>query len=180
MPQPVVCLLDPYPPTGPYDRERDKFAERGIELRLADCQRPDDVAEQGRGAEVLLTMAVAVTGAALEALPDCRLVVRWGVGYDSIDVAAATRLGIAVGNCPTYCTEEVADHAAALILAGVRILHRQRRGLALHPARCVDDVAHGHVRRPQGGRRQGKTRINPGGLHGRVAIEHGGADEVGP
>ncbi len=122
MPQPVVCLLDPYPPTGPYDRERDIFAERGIELRLADCQRPDDVAEQGRGAEVLLTMAVAVTGAALEALPDCRLVVRWGVGYDSIDVAAATRLGIAVGNCPTYCTEEVADHAAALILAGVRKL----------------------------------------------------------
>ena len=58
----------------------------------------------------------------LSALPECRLVMRWGTGYDQIDVRAATGLGVAVANAPTYCTENVAEHAH-----GPAAGHGQRR-----------------------------------------------------
>ena len=66
----------------------------------------------------------------LEALPDCWAVGRYGIGVDNIDVEAATDCGIVVFNVADYCVEEVADHAAALVLACARrvvILDRQVR-----------------------------------------------------
>ena len=54
-------------------------------------------------------------------LKNCRVIVRNGVGFDSVDTAAAAKAGIAVCNVPDYGTEEVADHAIALTLA----LYRQ-------------------------------------------------------
>jgi phosphoglycerate dehydrogenase-like enzyme len=59
----------------------------------------------------------AVTGR----LKNCRVIIRNGVGFDTVDTAAAARAGIPVCNVPDYGTEEVADHAIALILA----LYRQ-------------------------------------------------------
>ena len=47
------------------------------------------------------------------------------VGYDWVDVAAATDHGVAVANNPLFCREEVADHAAMLILAAARRLPKQ-------------------------------------------------------
>ena len=58
--------------------------------------------------------------AILERLERCRLVIRWGIGYDQIDAVAATELGIAVANSPTYGTEDVAEHAVALLMASAR------------------------------------------------------------
>ena len=57
----------------------------------------------------------------LATLPRCRAIIRNGVGFDTVDLAAATERGIAVCNIPDYGTEEVADHALALALA----LYRQ-------------------------------------------------------
>jgi D-3-phosphoglycerate dehydrogenase / 2-oxoglutarate reductase len=51
------------------------------------------------------------------ALRQARAIVRYGVGVDNVDVSAATEAGIWVGFVPDYCTEEVADHAVALMLA---------------------------------------------------------------
>ncbi|KOO52925.1 c-terminal binding protein [Chrysochromulina tobinii] len=66
----------------------------------------------------------------LARLPRCVAIVRMGVGYDNVDIAAAGRLGISVCNIPDYGTEEVADSAIALTLglfrgalAGTRLLH---------------------------------------------------------
>ena len=50
---------------------------------------------------------------------------RLGIGYDSVDVAAATERGIVVCNAPDYCVDDVADHALALLLACVRHIARQ-------------------------------------------------------
>ena len=61
----------------------------------------------------------------MDGLPELEVVGRYGVGVDSVDVAAATARGIAVCNVPDYGTTEVADHAMALVLA-------LRRGIVLH------------------------------------------------
>ena len=58
----------------------------------------------------------------IEKLQRCKIMVRYGVGYDEIDVEAATQRGIAVSNVPDYCVEEVADHALMLLLALARRL----------------------------------------------------------
>jgi len=50
----------------------------------------------------------------------CRIILRYGVGTDNVDVEAATEARIMVGHAPGYCLEEVAHHALALLLAGVR------------------------------------------------------------
>jgi D-3-phosphoglycerate dehydrogenase / 2-oxoglutarate reductase len=61
----------------------------------------------------------------IAALRRCRVIVRYGVGYDNVDVAAATERGIAVAIVPDYCIEEVATHALAMVLA----LNRQLAAL---------------------------------------------------
>ncbi|MCD8241956.1 MAG: C-terminal binding protein, partial [Lachnospiraceae bacterium] len=56
-------------------------------------------------------------------MPDCKGLVRHGIGYDPSDVAEATKRGIAECNIPDYCIEEVATHTIALMLALIRKLH---------------------------------------------------------
>jgi D-3-phosphoglycerate dehydrogenase len=53
-------------------------------------------------------------------MPKCRIIARYGIGVDTIDLEAATRAGIIVTNNPTYCIEEVAEHTMALLLACAR------------------------------------------------------------
>ena len=62
-----------------------------------------------------------VDAAVIAQLKDCRVIIRNGVGFDTVDIAAAAQAGIPVCNVPDYGTEEVADHALALTLA----LYRQ-------------------------------------------------------
>ncbi|MEN6480359.1 MAG: C-terminal binding protein, partial [Anaerolineales bacterium] len=78
---------------------------------------------------VVQTARPLLTRRSLAQLTRCRCVVRAGAGYDSVDVTAATERGILVCNTPTYCTDEVADHAIALLLACLRHVPRLDRGL---------------------------------------------------
>jgi phosphoglycerate dehydrogenase-like enzyme len=73
-----------------------------------------------RAAALLCYHEVQVDEALLDRMPACRVVVRAGVGYDNIDLAAAGRRGIAVCNTPDYGTMDVADHAIALTLCFLR------------------------------------------------------------
>ena len=65
---------------------------------------------------------ILVTAPTIDRLHQCRALIRNGVGFDSVDGAAAARRGIALCNVPDYGTEEVADHAIALTLALCRQL----------------------------------------------------------
>ena len=60
----------------------------------------------------------------------CKIIVRYGVGYDNVDQSAATEAGIMVGHAPSYCLDEVATHALALLLACVRNVVPIHRRLA--------------------------------------------------
>jgi D-3-phosphoglycerate dehydrogenase len=68
----------------------------------------------------IMTCWARVSGEAIAAAPDLRIVQRLGVGLDNIDVAAATARNIVVANVPDYCVEEVSDHAVGLTLAWAR------------------------------------------------------------
>jgi D-3-phosphoglycerate dehydrogenase / 2-oxoglutarate reductase len=92
----------------------------GVPWRLEQCRTAADVAERAQDAAVLINQYAPITAEVLDALPDCRLVVRYGVGVDNVDVTAAAERGVWVANVPDYGTQEVADHALALGLALLR------------------------------------------------------------
>jgi len=85
-------------------------------------QRSDEegLLEICRDADGIITQYGRFTRRVLASLRRCRAICRYGVGVDTIDLKAATECGILVGNVPDYSTDEVSNHAAALIVA----LHR--------------------------------------------------------
>ena len=100
--------------------------ERKILGALADIvpmktKTPEEFLDQAKDCDALLnTYAGPITEAAMAKMPRCRIIARYGIGVDTIDLEAATRAGIIVTNNPTYCIEEVAEHAMALLLASAR------------------------------------------------------------
>src|SRR5262249_44937653 len=80
----------------------------------------DDVIGAGAGADALIVQWAPITARVLDALPQVRLISRLGIGYDMIDVDAASARGVAVANTPDYCVEEVTAHAVAMLLALAR------------------------------------------------------------
>lgn len=114
----------------PYDEEEAALAEAGAALTVVRAADGDAVVEAARDADVIwVEWTPHLTRDVLERLPRLGLAIRWGVGYEQIDVAAATELGIAVANAPAYCTEDVAEHALALLLGLSRqVVYRDRQG----------------------------------------------------
>jgi D-3-phosphoglycerate dehydrogenase len=118
---PTVVHVENVGVLAPYDAERAELAAAGVELRVVRCADGPDLVRQAGDADVLwLEWRPLVTREVLAALPGLGLVMRWGVGYEQIDVAAATELGVAVANSPAHCTEDVAEHTLALMLAVTR------------------------------------------------------------
>lgn len=82
---------------------------------------PDEFLAEAADCDALLnTYAGPITAEVLARMPKCRIIARYGIGVDTIDLEAATDAGIIVTNNPTYCIEEVAEHTLALILAASR------------------------------------------------------------
>lgn len=142
----LTVQLDPLPSFMPYDVEREAIHAAGGAFVVGNCETEEDVLAQAQDAEILLvSWKSIVTPRVMDGLPKCRLIVRWGVGYDMIDAAAATARGIAVANCPTYATEEVAEETIAFLLNGARRVmwfhERMRAGqwpnALAHPIRRV-------------------------------------------
>ncbi len=100
--------------------------EKKILAGLADLvplqtKKPDDFLSQAQDCDALLnTYAGPITAEVMARMPKCRIIARYGIGVDTIDLDAATQAGIIVTNNPTYCIEEVAEHTMALLLAGAR------------------------------------------------------------
>lgn len=86
----------------------------------ANWESEDELIEKTRSADALLVQWAPITNRVIEALTACKIIVRYGIGYDNIDLQAATRRGIVVCNVPDYCIEEVADHTIALALSSIR------------------------------------------------------------
>ena len=69
---------------------------------------------------LLNTYGGPITDAVMARMPRCKIIARYGIGVDTIDLDAATEAGIIVTNNPTYCVEEVAEHTLAMLLSAAR------------------------------------------------------------
>jgi D-3-phosphoglycerate dehydrogenase / 2-oxoglutarate reductase len=98
------------------EQERRAVEAAGGELVVAQVAEEDKLIHVCREADGLLVARAPITRRVLEAMERCRIIVRYGIGVDCIDVPAATELGILVANVPDYCVDEVSDHALALVL----------------------------------------------------------------
>ncbi len=105
---------------GSIEEEKDEFAKIGSELILAQVQEERELIRACREADGLLNQYAPLTRRVLENLPNCKVVSRYGVGVDSVDLKAATDLGIIVANVPDYCMDEVADQTVSMFLGLIR------------------------------------------------------------
>ncbi len=96
------------------------LAKIGGELRLAKEPTPEAILEIARDADAVLATYAKVTAAMISQMTRCRVIARFGIGVDNVDVPAATSAGIVVTRVPDYCLDEVSDHTMALLLALVR------------------------------------------------------------
>jgi D-3-phosphoglycerate dehydrogenase len=118
---PRVVVFDPIPGGWSFERERWILARQGVELVVP--ASPADADAAIRAADVVIVTGVRRLDA--EAVTSLRRAVGiqcYSIGMDKVDAAAAASAGIAVHNVPDYCTDEVSDHAMALLLAAERRL----------------------------------------------------------
>lgn len=84
------------------------------------CKTPEEVAALAADADHVITQFAKVSAEAIAAMRHVRVIVRYGIGVDNVDLQAARSRGIPVCNVPDYCVDEVADHTLAFILAAAR------------------------------------------------------------
>ena len=115
-PQIIICDCD----HKDVDTEKAVFDAAGMDFRWLHCMSQDEVIEQCQGAVCFLNQYVRMDEKIFKAIPSLRMVVRYGVGVDNVNLADATRYGVQICNVPDYGTNEVADQALALMLSLTR------------------------------------------------------------
>jgi D-3-phosphoglycerate dehydrogenase / 2-oxoglutarate reductase len=92
----------------------------GIEIVAANCRNEDEVIKACQNADGIINQYAPLSRRVIESLENCKIITRYGVGVNTIDIDAATEKGISVANVPDYCMDEVADHALAIMLSWIR------------------------------------------------------------
>lgn len=105
-----------------FDIETRVFEQAGLSFEKLDCLTEDDLISSLSGVHVVMNQYAPFTRRVFEALPDLKVIVRYGVGVNHIDLTAAAEFGVHVCNVPDYGMNEVSDHAAAMSLALIRKL----------------------------------------------------------
>ncbi len=135
-----VVLTDQVFPTT--DTERKILGDAGAELVVLDDPSPESIRANARDADALLNTYAPIDRTTVEHLPKLKIVARYGIGVDNVDLEAARERGIVVTNVPDYCVEEVADHTFALLLAVARKVmtgheHVTSGGWGIEPLRPI-------------------------------------------
>ena len=153
-----VVLTDQVFPT--VDVEREIFSRAGGNLEILPDSSPETIRAEAADADAILTTYAAIDADTVAALKSCKVIARYGIGVDNIDLEAARSAGITVTNVPDYCVEEVADHTIALLLSvwrkvvtGNQIVRSDGWGIAqLRPVRRLRGrqlgmIGFGHIGR---------------------------------
>jgi D-3-phosphoglycerate dehydrogenase / 2-oxoglutarate reductase len=119
----------------------------GVELRPQQCRSEEEIIALAQDADAVLNCYAKMTSQVIENLKRCKIIARYGIGVDNVDLAAATKAKILVTNVPDYCIDEVSDHALALLLALTRRITVADEAVK---AGGWDVVAHAGIRRLRG------------------------------
>lgn len=141
----IVAITDYVFPS--LEPEQRVLTPLGVELRPAQCKSEEEIIELTRGADAVLNCYAKMTARVIDNLHRCKIIARYGIGVDNVDLAAATKAGILVTNVPDYCIDEVSDHALALLLALARRIAVADGAVK---AGAWDVVAHAGIRRLRG------------------------------
>src|SRR5919201_1455065 len=118
MPRPIIAVTDSVFPS--LDPAKAALARLNPDIRMAQSAAADDILSVARDADAILVTYAKLSGELLRQLRRCKVIGRFGLGVDNIDLPAAKELGITVTYVPDYCVREVSDHAMALLLALAR------------------------------------------------------------
>lgn len=113
-----ALITDMFHPTAA--EEQKIFDACGLELDTTFCRTEDDIIRNGQDAIGLLVSYSKITRHIFESLPKLKIVVKYGIGVDTIDLRSAAEHGVIISNVPDYCLEEVASQAMMLIFNGLR------------------------------------------------------------
>ena len=102
------------------DPARAVLSKIGAQLRLAEESKPEAILRVARDADALLATYAKITAEMIRQMTRCRIISRFGIGVDNVDILAASERGIVVTKVPDYCIDEVSDHTMALLLSAVR------------------------------------------------------------
>lgn len=103
-------------PEADFHQEKELLGRAGVDCAICNCKTKEEVVAAARDAEIIGVVYFPITDDILAALPACKAIIRYGIGYDVVDVKAASRRGVAVCNLPRYCICDVATHAMALLM----------------------------------------------------------------
>ena len=120
----IVARVERAATASPLSDEAEVIQKAGIELVDIDAASEDEIIAKAKDAAVVFTVRAAFTRRVFENLPELQAVVRCGIGYDNIDVDAATDNNVLVVNIPDFCFEEVSNHAIVLLMACAKKLVR--------------------------------------------------------
>jgi D-3-phosphoglycerate dehydrogenase / 2-oxoglutarate reductase len=146
------------------ETERSILEPHGAEVVLAPGASEAELREAVGDCDAMLVCFAKVPASVVSAAADagCRIISRYGIGFDNIDIAAATGRGLLVTYVPDYCLDEVADHTIALLLSLARGVHEAAS--AVREGEWA--IPHGSVHRLRGRR---IAVIGMGGVGRRVA-----------
>jgi D-3-phosphoglycerate dehydrogenase len=118
MPRPVIAVTDSVFPT--LDPAKAALARVDPDLRMAKSSAVDDILAVARDADAILVTYAKLPAELIRQLTRCKVIGRFGIGVDNIDLPSSKEKGIVVTYVPDYCVMEVSDHAMALLLALAR------------------------------------------------------------
>jgi len=113
----------------PGSAAEDVLTSAGFSVHTPESVAAIGLDDSAQRVEALVVQWAPITGEVMDRFPRLRLISRLGIGYDMIDVEAATTRGIAVANTPSYCVEEVAAHSIAMVMALTRGLPQYDRAM---------------------------------------------------
>ena len=108
-----------------YEEEKKVLESIGADLTLITGESAEEIMDACEDADGILITLAPLPAEVVNKLKHCKVISRYGVGIDNVDVDACTEKGICVTNVPDYCAEEVSDQALALTMACARKVARR-------------------------------------------------------
>jgi D-3-phosphoglycerate dehydrogenase / 2-oxoglutarate reductase len=115
--------------SGDYSIENDIFGSLNTKVTVYNLQSKEEGIEALKDADAILSMLFPLSDKIIGELAKCKVISRYGVGYDNLDVDAATGKGIWVARVPDFCIEDVSDHAVSLLFSCIRAVGFKDRSI---------------------------------------------------